>query len=229
MATTKTLEAIKYTRPGQLKILNQLLLPEKCVYIDILNTTDAWNAIKEMKVCFCTETVKQLKPPVFLQSLTCQVRGAPAIAIVGCLSLVVELTSAEPFLSQDDLFNFVKTKLDYLVTSRPTAVNMQLSAEACIKFASKLLEEEKVDAAAASAQLVAYIESMLEKDLADNMAIGEHGAKDILSKITEGNIKILTHCNTGSLATSGYGTALGVIRSLQRAGRLEHAFCTETR
>ena len=161
--------------------------------------------------------------------MTCQVRGAPAIAIVGCLSLVVELTSAEPFLSKDDLYNFVKTKLDYLVTSRPTAVNMQLSAEACIKFASKLLEGESVDAAAASAQLVAYIESMLEKDLADNMAIGEHGAKDILSKITEGNIKILTHCNTGSLATSGYGTALGVIRSLHRAGRLEHAFCTETR
>ena len=70
MATPKTLEAIKYTRPGQLKILNQLLLPEKCVYIDILNTTDAWNAIKEMKVCFYTVNFKkQLNHMVFLTFL----------------------------------------------------------------------------------------------------------------------------------------------------------------
>lgn len=40
---------------------------------------------------------------------------------------------------------------------------------------------------------------------------------------------MLTHCNTGSLATSGHGTALGVVRSLRDAGRLAHAFCTETR
>lgn len=40
---------------------------------------------------------------------------------------------------------------------------------------------------------------------------------------------VLTHCNTGALATAGYGTALGVIRSLHSLGRLERAFCTETR
>ena len=45
----------------------------------------------------------------------------------------------------------------------------------------------------------------------------------------ESSIKILTHCNTGSLATGGYGTALGVIRALQDLGRLHTAFCTETR
>lgn len=42
-------------------------------------------------------------------------------------------------------------------------------------------------------------------------------------------LNILTHCNTGSLATAGYGTALGVIRSLQARGRLHHVYCTETR
>ena len=45
----------------------------------------------------------------------------------------------------------------------------------------------------------------------------------------ESSVKILTHCNTGSLATGGYGTALGVIRALQDLGRLHTAFCTETR
>lgn len=44
-----------------------------------------------------------------------------------------------------------------------------------------------------------------------------------------GRLRVLTHCNTGSLATAGYGTALGVVRALQEQGRLEHAFCTETR
>lgn len=42
-------------------------------------------------------------------------------------------------------------------------------------------------------------------------------------------VRVLTHCNTGSLATAGYGTALGVVRALAEAGRLEHAYCTETR
>jgi methylthioribose-1-phosphate isomerase len=42
-------------------------------------------------------------------------------------------------------------------------------------------------------------------------------------------VRVLTHCNTGSLATAAYGTALGVVRALHEAGRLEHAFCTETR
>ncbi len=42
-------------------------------------------------------------------------------------------------------------------------------------------------------------------------------------------VRVLTHCNTGSLATAGYGTALGVIRALHEAGKLEHAYCTETR
>jgi len=48
----KTLEAIKYTRPGKLRILDQLLLPGQCVYIDINNVQDAWHAIKDMKVLF---------------------------------------------------------------------------------------------------------------------------------------------------------------------------------
>jgi len=61
---------------------------------------------------------------------------------------------------------------------------------------------------------------MLEKDIADNHAIGDAGAKAILSQCSDSMVRILTHCNTGSLATAGYGTALGVIRSLHSLGRL---------
>lgn len=95
---------------------------------------------------------------------------------------------------------------------------------------------------------------MLEKDIEDNKAIGDFGAQEILKHTSGDNsVRVLTHCNTGSLATSGYGTALGVIRSLHKKNSLgnvcmsldlnhdakssyivlitltEHAYCTETR
>lgn len=68
-------------------------------------------------------------------------------------------------------------------------------------------------------RLLFEVESMLSNDVNDNKAIGEHGAIEILSK-SKDKIVILTHCNTGSLATAGYGTALGVIRSLNSTSKL---------
>ncbi len=65
--------------------------------------------------------------------------------------------------------------------------------------------------------------------------MGAYGADALLAeakargKGLAGRLRVLTHCNTGSLATAGYGTALGVIRTLHARGQLEHAFCTETR
>lgn len=67
---------------------------------------------------------------------------------------------------------------------------------------------------------------MLEKDLADNKAIGMAGCNLILNTAVsnsgggDGTVRVLTHCNTGSLATAGYGTALGVIRALHASRRL---------
>lgn len=64
-------------------------------------------------------------------------------------------------------------------------------------------------------RFIAAIEEMPKKDLEDNRAIGEAGAEAILaSQNSQDPVRIITHCNTGSLATSAYGTALGVIRSL---------------
>lgn len=66
---------------------------------------------------------------------------------------------------------------------------------------------------------------MLEKDIADNKAIGEAGCNLILNSSLSTNggeipVRVLTHCNTGSLATASYGTALGVIRALHSSRRL---------
>lgn len=66
---------------------------------------------------------------------------------------------------------------------------------------------------------------MLEKDISDNRSIGEFGAKAILNNVTDGEqVRILTHCNTGSLATAYFGTALGVVRCLHSASRLGKIF-----
>ena len=71
-------------------------------------------------------------------------------------------------------------------------------------------------------RIIEYSEALLDKDLADNKAIGKHGASAIISNgpLVDGKATVLTICNTGSLATSGYGTALGVIRSLHEDSKL---------
>lgn len=155
-----------------------------------------------------------------------QVRGAPAIAIVGTLSLALELKQAE-FTTMDDLKEFVQSKFRYLLTARPTAVNITESAK---HFTRRLSEQDSVtDVRLTRDMLVQEMEQMLEEDLVANKAMGTHGRDEIAKRLNGRGAVVLTHCNTGSLATGGYGTALGVVRSLHTAGLLEHVYCTETR
>lgn len=72
-----------------------------------------------------------------------KVRGAPAIAIVGCLSLAVELRK-EHFDNKKQLRQEIEGKLNYLVSSRPTAVNMKIAAEELIALANNLAEDDNV-------------------------------------------------------------------------------------
>ncbi|KAH0623999.1 hypothetical protein JD844_007252 [Phrynosoma platyrhinos] len=158
------------------------------------------------------------------------VRGAPAIAIVGCLSLAVELNNKRTTEeSIGNLETFVLDSLSYLVSARPTAVNMAQAAQelGCIVRQEAKREGSTVESLRES--VISWAEAMLEKDLKDNRSIGDHGAHHLLQQIGQDKVIVLTHCNTGSLATAGYGTALGVIRSLHAMGRLEHVYCTETR
>ncbi|XP_069128250.1 methylthioribose-1-phosphate isomerase-like [Argopecten irradians] len=180
-----TLEAIKYSK-GKLSILDQLLLPTQTQYIDINNTDDGWAAIKKM-----------------------QVRGAPAIAIVGCLSLAVEMLKKD-FASPDELSSFISERLDYLVTARPTAVNMGSSATHFKQRVTTLLEDSDLKVEDFKMIIIKEIEKMLEADRGDNIALAKYGAMDIMERCSHRKARVLTHCNTGSLATAGYGTALGI-------------------
>ncbi|PAA51566.1 hypothetical protein BOX15_Mlig017452g1, partial [Macrostomum lignano] len=208
-----SLEAIRYAN-GELSIIDQLLLPHQTVYIRIASCEEAWSAIKRM-----------------------QVRGAPAIGIVGSLAMAVELKSPDT-LSQVDssakLSAWLGAKWDRLVSARPTAVNLQDSRERMFRLLST--DWSAMDVAGQRLAAVEWLESQLEQDVRSCRAIGEAGANALLQSVEErglvppgGQVNVLTHCNTGSLATGGYGTALGVVRSLHNRGRLGRIFCTETR
>ncbi|XP_005099286.1 methylthioribose-1-phosphate isomerase [Aplysia californica] len=199
-----TLQAIKYHR-GQLDILDQLLLPDATHYLEIADTDAAWKAIKKM-----------------------QVRGAPAIAIVGCLSLTVELNQKK-FATLQELKQYVEEKLEYLVSARPTAVNMADASAKGKQMVRKIANAGELEPEEAKLKVIKEFEGMLQKDIDVNKNIGRFGAEHILFHNEEKPVNILTHCNTGSLATAGYGTALGVIRCLQEHKKLSHVYCTETR
>lgn len=103
-----------------------------------------------------------------------------------------------------------------------------MAADDFIRLANGWYADDKISVDEMKQKLLEGMEAMLLKDISDNMAIGFHGANVILSR-TEGTVRVLTHCNTGSLATAGYGTALGVVRKLDELNRLEKVYCTETR
>ncbi|CRL06534.1 CLUMA_CG019495, isoform A [Clunio marinus] len=202
------LQSIKFdVEFGLLEILDQLLLPEKTQYIKIKGVEDGWSVINKM-----------------------QVRGAPAIAIVGSLSLAVEIWKEE-FQDKKTLLREIEGKLNYLISARPTAVNMKLAADELLELAIQLSRDETCSTRDMKKNFIDAITMMLDKDIADNKNIGKHGSDAILSNLQsqETTIKVLTHCNTGSLATAGYGTALGVVRRLHEMKRLDRVYLTETR
>jgi methylthioribose-1-phosphate isomerase len=206
MSSSATLQSLKYSR-GSLKVIDQLKLPHELEYIDIFTSEDAWSAIRTM-----------------------QVRGAPLIAIVAVLGLAVHVCKERrTFTSSADAANFLTEKMKYLRTSRPTAVNLFVETD---KMMAKVAELQAQPGSTADSVVDGYLaeaEAILAADVATNVAIGDYGAKRILEITGKDSIRVLTICNTGSLATAGYGTALGVIRSLHKTGHLEHVYACETR
>ncbi|KAH8900938.1 Methylthioribose-1-phosphate isomerase [Thozetella sp. PMI_491] len=208
-----TLQAIRYSR-GQLLVLDQLRLPHEHRYDEVKTSEEAFDAIRSMRV-----------------------RGAPAIAIVAALAHAVELHNGacDHTSTPEETIQHIDSRLDYLKESRPTAVDLS-NAITLLKLAVRAAEIEGLaHPEAKAAILAAYIqaaETILEKDLHNNTSIGAHGAAWLQQQYAatpERPLSVLTHCNTGSLATSGHGTALGIIRTLQANNLLKHAYCTETR
>jgi len=199
------MQSLQYSR-GSLSVLDQLLLPLEKKYVPLTTSQDAWSVIRTM-----------------------QVRGAPLIAIVAALGLAVEAHNRRgEFVTAESAASFLSSSMDHLRTSRPTAVNLFIVTDQL----QALVQSKKATASSGSELIDAFIaaaEEVLEEDVKTNRAIGNHGAKRILEITKREKVRVLTICNTGSLATAGYGTALGVVRSLHAMGALEHVYACETR
>jgi len=143
-----------------------------------------------------------------------RVRGAPAIGIAAAYGVVL---SAKQYYPAADWQAKVADDIQLLAASRPTAVNLFWALDKM----RGLLAENPPHPIEALTDLAEQIHS---DDIKANHAMGERGAELL------GNAKaVLTHCNAGALATGGYGTALGVIRSAYQRGHLQNIYADETR
>jgi methylthioribose-1-phosphate isomerase len=184
---------------GLLVLLDQTRLPAEVVYLECRTVDDVWQAIRRLVV-----------------------RGAPAIGVAAAYGVCVGVQAGQ---SLDDV-------CDYLATSRPTAVNLFWALERMRKTASLAVPSPALDRGGGppgSLQklLLAEARAIHEEDRQQCAAMARHGA-DLLAGLPPG-AGILTHCNTGALATGGDGTALAVIFELARRGKRPHVWVDETR
>ncbi len=144
------------------------------------------------------------------------VRGAPAIGVTaayaGALSVARHYNGAN-----EDWRKAVDSDLEQLLAARPTAVNLSGS----VARIRHCLDQDNPDPAAA---VLAVAKAIHAEDVAANRHMGELGAA-----LIKPDSAVLTHCNAGALATSGYGTALGVIRSAFAQGKIKRVYADETR
>ncbi len=202
-----------YWTEEALFILDQRKLPFKETYFKAETLDGVRKSIKEMLV-----------------------RGAPAIGIVTAIGIYIGLKEVEkkkkfplPLKKLKSYFREMEWKLS---TARPTAINLFWALERMRKLFDRYLsiwEKEKFERIDKEhfQKLLEEIKrealTIWEEDILANLSMGEHGSE----LLPEGGI--LTHCNTGALATGGFGTALGVIRKAFEKGKKIQVFVDETR
>ncbi len=149
------------------------------------------------------------------------VRGAPAIGIAGAHGVILFAQElAQKGLSREDFVKQLIEKAEYMKTSRPTAVNLMWACEKQIE----VIKNSKSDINGIIEELKVNGVKLENEDIEINKKIGDYGAEVVPKGAT-----ILTHCNAGALATVGYGTALGVVRSAYAKDNTIQVFADETR
>ena len=144
------------------------------------------------------------------------IRGAPAIGIAAAYGVALSgcMHAGKPVSAQQQA---IAADMRLLAAARPTAINLSWA----LARMRRVLESQPPQLVE---MLLQEAQAIHQEDLEQNRRMAELGSSLVLS-----GSAVLTHCNTGSLATGGYGTALGVIRSAFRAGHLRGIFATETR
>lgn len=193
-----------YFCDDKLFVLNQKLLPHRIKYEVCKNHTEVVRMIKDMII-----------------------RGAPVIGCVSAYGFYLGSIEKE-FHSVPELKKHLLKVKEHLLSSRPTAVNLSWAVERMSKKTedeiSKVKGKNEVVITQIRKKLLAEAHRIYKEDIECNKKIGEFG-----SELLKKNSTVLTHCNTGTLATAGYGTALGIIRTAYKKGKLIRVFVDETR
>ena len=153
---------------------------------------------------------------------TMVVRGAPAIGVAAAMGIALGVKQSAA-ASLADLRDEMSRICDTLAATRPTAVNL-FWAIGRMRNLFEQLAGAGADLDSIRKRLEQEAQTILEEDIAANRALGDHGAALVPAGRT-----VMTVCNAGALATAGYGTALGVIRSAIREGKQIDVLALETR
>lgn len=200
---SKTVKAIDWVE-GQLVLLDQRALPNSESYITYNDIAAVIDSIKLMVV-----------------------RGAPAIGIVAAYGAVISArTHYKTTMSSEQLDaykNTVLADLILLAEARPTAVNLMWAVEKMRQcFISSFQDGSVVEI------LLTLAKKIHAEDIANNHRMGEL-ASDLMASTSDSPFSVMTHCNAGSLATGGYGTALGAIRAGWEKKLIDCVYADETR
>ena len=200
--TYDTIRAVVFTGAA-LRLLDQRRLPFEELHLDCRNADEVAGAIRDLVV-----------------------RGAPAIGIAAAWGVVLEAQIIAR-AGQEVSVQALEPVLLRLNAARPTAVNLAWAL-------GRMREALSGAPADPIAVLTAAAQAIQDEDLAANRRMGQLGADLIGADFIGADLigagaGVLTHCNTGSLATAGFGTALGVIRAGVAAGKISQVYAGETR
>lgn len=150
---------------------------------------------------------------------TLKVRGAPLIGVASAFGLALGVAKYQG--KAEDFAQYYSSIRSQLASTRPTAVNLFWA----LQRMDKVYEENAHKGIPELEQmLVAEAQAMFEEDIRTNQLIGEYGAQ-----VIHESSRVMTICNAGALATCGYGTALGVIRTAFQQNKIEKVWACETR
>ena len=186
---------------GQLILLDQTRLPLEVEFVECADVNSLWHSIRQL-----------------------QVRGAPAIGIAAAYGFCLAAQTLSEKQSAERWIEELSTASDHLASSRPTAVNLFWALTRMMAHARARTNESEISLDHLQMSLLNEAHSIREEDRIMCHAIGRHGAS-----LLADSIGVLTHCNTGGLATAEYGTALSVLLTAHDQAKSIHVYVDETR
>ncbi len=196
MMPVKTIEW-KGGLDGAARLIDQTLLPTEVTYLDVRDVETMWEAIQMLRV-----------------------RGAPAIGIAAAMGIVLAVRDCVP-TCRDEFVGAVDRAVEYLNTSRPTAVNLFWATK---RMQSLVNTYPNSNSDQLKLLLLREASAMVDEDNAVCQAIGRFG-----NELIHDGDTWLTHCNAGGLATAQWGTATAPIYTAFAQGKRVHVFADETR